>query len=118
MDSFQRARGALRKIEQARQAETAARRELAAALGELGLHLPGQGALAEQVLQGGIASLGAPGDHSASLDPRATSLNDLDLPSALEHPVAGEGTTDYDAWEGLLPETDLEEQDDVPFTQG
>ena len=117
MDSFQKARGALRKIEQARQAETAARRELAAALGELGLHLPGQGALPEQILQGGIASPGAPGDNSASPDPRATSLDDLDLPSELEHPVEGEIKAD-DPWAALIEDTDeLEGKDAVPFLQ-
>jgi hypothetical protein len=118
MDSFEKAREALHKIEKARQAETAARRELAAALAELGLHLqPGQAAFLERDLPGQVASPGASGDNRVHSTQGASSLDDLDLPSELEYPVAGEQLDKRDPWAALMEpgSDDLEGEDADPF---
>ncbi len=118
MDNFQKAREALRRIEEARQAEAAARRELAVALGELGLHSQsGQAAFLEQGSSSQIAPPSLSGDNHARPTQRQDSLDALDLPSELEHPVEGEIKA-ADPWAALIEETDeLGGEDAVPFPQ-
>ncbi len=112
MDSFDKARAALQKIEVARRAETAARGELASALAELGLHSPGQ------VQQNKVALPDVLNDNNASPPGGETTpaLDDLDLPLELNQPVAGEGEPGDDPWAALIGSDDGPDgEDDVPF---